>query len=67
MRIKEPLQGIKTIKGHCIMHLAMFLVSFQIETRMYVDPDSVPTDLYTPSQRAQTDRSLYEVKIFWSV
>lgn len=65
MRIKEPLQAIKTLKGHFIMHVAMFIVSFQVETRMYVDPGSVDTKLYTPAQRAQTERGHYEVYIFW--
>ena len=51
MRVKEPLQALKTLKGHFIMHVAMFLVSFQVETKLYTDPDSVPLDKVSEEQR----------------
>ena len=35
MRLKEPLQSMKTLNGHIVMHIAMFIVSFNIETSHY--------------------------------
>ena len=64
MRVKEPLQALKTLKGHFIMHVAMFLVSMQVETIMYTDPDSVSLDLATAEQRAQISDNYYEYNIF---
>ena len=64
MRVKEPLQAIKTLKGHFIMHVAMFLVSMQVETKLYTDPDSVSLDLATADQRAQITDNYYEYQIF---
>ena len=40
MRLKEPFQGIKTLNGHIVMHVAMFIVSWHIDTSLYYDgPD----------------------------
>ena len=33
MRLKDPLQGIKAIQGHTIIHIAMFISSFIIDAR----------------------------------
>ena len=35
MRLKEPLQGLKMIQGHVVMHLAMFTASFTVSQKSY--------------------------------
>ena len=35
MKLKEPLQGIKMIQGHVVMHLTLFIVSWTVDTSVY--------------------------------
>jgi len=38
MRLKDPLQGIKMIQGHTIIHIAMFISSFIIDAHPADEP-----------------------------
>ena len=42
MKLKEPLQGIKMIQGHVVMHLAMFAVSNTVDTAKYMPTEDMP-------------------------
>ena len=42
MRVKDPLQGIKILKGHTIMHFAFYATMRHVKTLIYTDPDAVP-------------------------
>ena len=45
MRLKEPMQSIKTLNGHVVMHMAMFIVSFNVDySRYYNRGESVPKE-----------------------
>ena len=37
MRLKEPLQSMKTLNGHIVMHATLFIVSFFIDLNNYYD------------------------------
>lgn len=65
MKIKEPLQGIKTLNGHFIMHVAMFIVSFSCTTILYTDPDSVPIKMVSLEHRKQITDNMHELYVFY--
>jgi len=35
MKHTEPLQGMKLMQGHLVMHISMFIASFFIDTSYY--------------------------------
>jgi len=39
MKLKEPLQGLKLIQGHIVMHLALFLGSFSVQLNADMELD----------------------------
>lgn len=44
MRLKEPLQSMKTLNGHIVMHATLFIVSFNIDIHNYVNAPADPRE-----------------------
>ena len=65
MRLKEPLQSMKTLNGHIVMHIAMFLTSLNVDLEDYTDPAG---PLYEDgASLLSDDQKFYERKVFWSI
>lgn len=65
MRLKEPLQSMKTLNGHIVMHIAMFLTSLNVDLTDYTNPSG---PLYEDgASLLSDDQKFYERKVFWCI
>jgi hypothetical protein len=51
MKLREPLQGIKMMEGHIIMHLSMFAVSLFIDDSQYKQGSAILNDIELTSMQ----------------
>ena len=42
MRVKDPLQGIKCLKGHTVMHICFYVASLRVDLAEYTEKGKVP-------------------------
>lgn len=51
MKLKEPLQGLRMIQGHLVIHLALFLVSLGVDVQNY-QKSPIPEGLHEDELKA---------------
>lgn len=63
MRLKEPLQGVKSIQGHMVMHFAFFFVNL-----LFVDKDiSKEMEHNNPEQKDYFKKQQYaSIAVMWA-
>ena len=64
MKHTEPLQGMKLMQGHLVMHVSMFIASFFINTVYYEDEDW--TDVQSNDEMDDPLRYKRRLVRYWS-